>query len=157
MLPSHPSWIHLFMKYLKSTSSTQGLCYLYNEGHKGQDSSCLEEANIWEGWQVEGCHWEMTAQPRWHFSVSLESRGGHVLLPTERRIVIICVTIRSVFLRSWSAFSMLSTSICWKLKDLGSRRWQSPTELKEHGSHALVHRQFPGDPVVMGASLVAQW
>ena len=52
---------------------------------------------------------------------------------------------------------MLSTSICWKLKDLGSRRWQSPTELKEHGSHALVHREFPGGPVVMGASLVAQW
>ena len=41
------------MKYLKSTSSTQGLCYLYNKEHKGQDSSCLEEANIWEGWQVQ--------------------------------------------------------------------------------------------------------
>ena len=99
----------------------------------------------------------MTAQHRWHFPVTFESRGGHVLLPTERRRVVIRVTIRSAFLRSWSASCMLSTSICWKLKDLGSRRWRSPTELKEHGSHAPVHRAFPGGPVVMGASLGAQW
>ena len=29
--------------------------------------------------------------------------------------------------------------------------------MKEHGSHAPVHRAFPGGPVVMGASLGAHW
>ena len=159
MLPSHPSWTRLFMKYLKSTPSTQGLCYLYNEGHKGQDSSCLEEANIWEGWQVQRAatgKWLPSTDGMFQSPLNPEVAMCYSPLKGEESSVT-HITIRSVFLRSWSAPCMLSTSICWKLKDLGSRRWRSPTELKEHGSHAPVHRAFPGGPVVMGASLGAQW
>lgn len=98
MLPLHPSCIHLFMRYLKTTSSAQGLCDMYNGGHKGQDRPCLEEANTWG--RVEGTeryHWEMSAQPRWHFQANLESRGGHVLLTTEMRMAVICHFQISVF------------------------------------------------------------